>query len=454
MRYLSAIAMLLVITPLWADVVHLKDGSRLEGEVKKSGDGWAVTAPDGKVTQIPADRVQSIELVKPKGSDADVAAQRLADLRQSADVLRDIKVIIDRYSRFIDQNGGTPAGAEARRDLALWQERLARGMTKLGNRWVTPEDQAQAQEKALKTTEEARQLVKQGRLKEAEPILQQALVEDPRGAAALFLRGVLLYKRDQFVDARKSFEAVNEIVPDHGPTLNNLAVILGRQKQWGGSMNYYDQAMLAAPVSRVILDNVAEALNALPASERSGIAAQRVARRFADLDRQLQAQLAPSGQFRWGATWVTQAQLDQLRAAEKEIRDKLDALAAEFDTTQAQITGAAEAISSNDRTMRSIDAGSFLLDANNNPVRVPLPASYYELQRDNDRLSARRQALVTKLDSLRTQAVAVRQRFPVPPYTGVQQFVGVEGAPVLAPMPPVTATTSRPVLPSTAVSAP
>ena len=33
-----------------ADVVHLADGTTLQGDVKRSGEGWAVTADDGTYT--------------------------------------------------------------------------------------------------------------------------------------------------------------------------------------------------------------------------------------------------------------------------------------------------------------------------------------------------------------------------------------------------------------------
>src|SRR5690606_9331331 len=127
--------------------------------------------------------------------------------------------------------------------------------------------------------------------------------------------GVVYYRQDQLVPARRAFESVNASIPDHGPTLNNLAVILWRQNQHIGSLNYYDQAMIAAPADREILNNVAEALNALPANYRDNASAKRVLRRFQEQDVQLQAELAKSGLYRWGAAWVNQEQLEELKKA-------------------------------------------------------------------------------------------------------------------------------------------
>ena len=71
-----------------------------------------------------------------------------------------------------------------------------------------------------------REQLRAGRVAEAESLLQQALNEDPTNPAALYLRGVMLYRADKLVDARKAFEAVNKAVEKHAPTLNNLAVIV------------------------------------------------------------------------------------------------------------------------------------------------------------------------------------------------------------------------------------
>ena len=49
----------------WADVVQLKDGTRLEGEIKRADDGWLVTGEDGKPRFVAGSRVASIE-AKPK----------------------------------------------------------------------------------------------------------------------------------------------------------------------------------------------------------------------------------------------------------------------------------------------------------------------------------------------------------------------------------------------------
>src|SRR5438552_3360847 len=118
MKYLLVV--LVLCTPAFGDVVHLKDGSRLDGDVKKGSAGYVVTLSDGKVQVVAPDQVKSIELAATPGS-PDAAKEKLASLRRSVEYLDDVKKIIEKYQRFIEQNAGTSIETDARKDLATWQ---------------------------------------------------------------------------------------------------------------------------------------------------------------------------------------------------------------------------------------------------------------------------------------------------------------------------------------------
>src|SRR6185295_5504729 len=115
-----------------------------------------------------------------------------------------------------------------------------------------------------------------------DPLLTEAMENDPQCAPALYLRGVLQFQQNQLPAARKSFETVNTVIKDHAPTLNNLAVILSRQNAVMPSLNHYDQAITAAPVNKFILDNVAEALAMVPEDQRKNRVALTLFRKFTE----------------------------------------------------------------------------------------------------------------------------------------------------------------------------
>ena len=91
--------------------------------------------------------------------------------------------------------------ADARQDLATWQERRDQGLVKFGSRWVKPAERAKLQEAALQQATAARRALEAGKFQEAESLINQAIQEDPQNAAAHYLRGLLHFRQDQS-DAR------------------------------------------------------------------------------------------------------------------------------------------------------------------------------------------------------------------------------------------------------------
>jgi Tfp pilus assembly protein PilF len=446
MKVHAFVIALIVAAPAMGDIVHLTDGTKLQGDVKKSPVGYIVTLPGGKMRVIPTDQVKTIELPAPAATmPADSARQKLASMRRSVEYIDDVAKIVERYQRFIEQMIGTAVEADARQDLALWQQRQQNGLVKVGARWVTPAEKEQIREKAIEQSRAARLALKQGRLAEAESLVNQVLSDDPQNPTALYLRGVLQFRQDQLIPARKSFETVNALVANHGPTLNNLGVILARQNQFSPALTFYDQAMMASPRNRDILNNVAEMIYGMPDEARNTTVAARALRRFNEQDEDLVKILSKEGLHRWGATWVTTEQLEQLRRAEREAKDKLDALAAEFDAVKVRISNVDREIEENERAMRRMEAGAYVRDINGTIHQTVLPPLYSELQNDSAKLQRERTEQFARLESLREKAKAVDRELPVPKYSGIQRLMDESNAPVVAPTAPSTkpATTTK-----------
>ena len=431
-RFSIVLSAVLALQPVRADILRLNDGTSMEGVVKRNGDGYDVTDAAGKLTHIAAENVRGIELTAKVGGASD-AEGRLGSLRRSVENITDFKVILERYARFIELNKDPAIAKDAEKDIAIWHDRIARGMTKVGTKWVTADERAALLEKGMVTADQARQLLKQGRLKEAEPILNQAIDEDPTNVSALYLRGWMLYNQEQLLPSRKAFEADVAILKDHAPTLNNLGVVLWRVNAHAQALNYYEQAMLASPLNRDVLDNVAEALNALPVNERAAPVAVKATRRFTEQDTTLQQQMAQRGWYRWGSTWVDRTQLEQFKAAEAELQKKLDAMNIEFEVNKKKVANIDDDIDSNQRRMRSLESSTVVRDSQGNVVRTPLPSRYYDYEAENKKLARDRIDLVAKMEGLRIEAKKAQQQVPMPRFKGVQRMIGVEGTPVLPP---------------------
>jgi tetratricopeptide (TPR) repeat protein len=433
MRIVILLAMMFFTSPLLADIIHLNDGGAINGDIKKAADGWYVTTSDGKTTHVSTEVVRSIELA-PRGDPKDVAVGRLASLRRSIDALGDLKVIIDRYEKFIEQNKGLPIIEEANKDLAQWKDRQANGMVKVGAKWVLPEEKATMQEKALLVVDQARELLKQNKMRDAEATVTRALEADPTNVSALYLKGLILFRQDQIQPARKAFEAVKEAMPDYGPVLNNLAVIQWRQNQQVAAIGTYLAAMQAMPLNKELLNNVAEALNGLTNDQRKSAIVQKAIKLWNEQDTQLQQQMMQLGWYRWGATWVDKAQYDKLQTAEKEVKDKLEKMEADFADAQAKVDSIDSQIKQNRDAMRYMEGQRVAYDATGKPMGIyPLPPQYWDYDRANRRLDVQEKETLALLDALRAKAQIVKQQLPLPKYKGVQLVIGVEGTPVIAP---------------------
>lgn len=426
---LSAVIVLALAVIAQADIVHLKDGTSIEGTLRKSDNGWTITKPDGSTVQVAAAQVQSVEIQR-STHDADQAESGLISLRRAADHLDNLDEIISRYQRFIKNNPNTQAASEAQKDLAQWQSRRDQAMVKYGRQWVTPQQRSELAARSLADVSRARQLLKQGKLKEAAAQLADIIKANPDNAAALYLQGVLLYRQDQIVPARNDFMAVNELMADHAPTLNNLGVIFWRQKQPVGAVKYYNLAMEADPLNKTVLDNTAEALHALSDSEQQTPVALLAARRFKEQDAELSQKMLPEGWHRWGATWVDDKQYQQLREVEKQVQQQLDALAAQYQQLQNDIRQIDAQIDANNRSLQSIAANAYLPDPNGNWVYVGLPSVYYDIQASNRKLQAERSAKVSQLQQIKQSGQRVEKQLPIPKYGGIQHLIGAEGTPL------------------------
>jgi len=412
-----------------ADTVVLNNGTRIDGELERTDDGYNVTTPEGKTIKVAASQVKSIE-VRPSTSPDD-AKKRLESLRRSAEKMTDPKVVISRYNDYLRRFAGTDAADDALADLKVWEDRLAKHMTRAGTKWVTPEELGAIQEEAQISARKARDLVAQGKLREAGPLLDLALQQDPKNPSAIYLRGVVLYRQEQLGQARKAFDTVTQLVQDHGPTLNNLAVILWRQEQYTGALKYYDAAMIASPTDERILSNVAEALEALPREQRESAGTKKIVLHFQEREDALRKKMETRGFFRWGATWVTGERLDQLQEKEREIQGKIKDLEAEFDSAQDKVERIDQEVAETQRNIRRIEATNYGRDSTGRPVRLAYPRVYYELQHDLDTLRHDRSDQTALMDKLRREAKAVKQELPVPRYTGVQRVIETEGTPLI-----------------------
>lgn len=414
-----------------ADVVHLKDGRKLEGNITKTAEGWSVRDASGQVTNVKSSDVVRLEARANAGPD--VAMSRLASLRRSVEGQSDAQKVIDRFDAFIKQYPDTPAADEAKTDLGTWRDRLNKQMVKVADKWLTQEEAAAARGQAQSQAVQARDLMLQTRFKDAGEIIDRILAVDPQQPAGLYLRGVLLHDQQQIVPARKSFDAVQAVMPNHAPTLNNIAVLSWQTRQYAVAMNNYDMAIQALPANRYLLDNVAEALHMLPAEFRNNSTVKRLIKHFNEQDNLLQSRMAKKDLYRWGSTWVSGSELDKLQAAEKKIQERIEAMEIDYQDALDRIDRYDDDIRELQNTLKRIENATIRSDSGGRMVRVPPPRYYYDTARDLQQVQADQAAVIKKAQDLRKKARSIQKEISPPRFAGQQRLIGAEGAPLPPP---------------------
>lgn len=433
--WLLTIIILMAASALRADVVELRDGRQLEGELTKTSQGWVLTTTDGIKTTLSTDQIKRIE-IKPRSGESvqvQVIQSRLDSLQRSVDAQSDAATVVQRYQDFIRQYGDTPVGESAREQLTLWQSRLDQKLVKQADQWVTREQAAQMRRQAGLLSQQARELLVNNQMTQASAAVESALKLEPADALALYLKGVLVYRGDDLNGARRAWDGVIQALPAHGPTLNNLAVIAWRQNRLTEALTFYRQALDALPVNETIIANCAEAINSLSDDQLQTPLAQRLFQRYVEQDQQLSRVMAEKNLYKWGSRYITNQEKAQIDAQKKEIEEQLNDMADRFNRVEADIQQMGLTIERNTRTLRQIESDSWRRDEEGRLFRLSLPPVYYEIQRENNRLSSLQKQAKNELQRLQTQAHDARRQLPQPPFTGVQQIMGAESAPVVNP---------------------
>ena len=439
---LTVAACLAAVSVAAADVVTLRDGSEIEGDVRRVGDGYEITTADGDVRTVPTYDVAGLRRGGRAGGAATDAEAALSSLKRTVLHLDDLAEIVARYDRFLDQFGDRDADlrtdAQAERDK--WQRRLAEGRVRFRGKWVTPAAQRLLAKRALDEVNKVRLLIKAGDDDEARRQLRVRLRAEPSDVSALYLLALLDHRRGDVVSARERYETLADREPRHAPTLNNLAIVLVDQNQLPRAAVFMERALAASPGSKSLLDNAAELLHLIETDD--GVVNNvgdnllgRLRARFERQDEQLAARLAGDGWNRWGSKWVDDETMTKIEAAREEIDRDVLALRQAYQGRQQQLQLVRNEIAAGRQLMRDLERSGTFIDINGIPRKRPPPPSFYETQARVANLEAEADRIAAELPRIEAEAEQVRTRLPVPPYDGRLDPINEDGVPVVMPLP-------------------
>lgn len=437
-----------------ADTIVLKDGTVLTGVVKQVKDGYEITSAAGQSSFVPKADVKSIKLSNEGKVTEQSAKERLASLRRSVEAETQIDRVLDRYKQFIEMNKDTDAAADAQKDIALWQDRRAKGMVKVGSHWLTP---AQRDEYLIATAKLANEIADQiagGDIAGATKRIAQGLEEDPTNVSLAYLDGVLQLRRNRLSEAKRSFDLVVDQIPTHPPTLYNEAAIAAYFKRWPAAIPMFEKVMTLAPNHPEILNGVTEFIRLLPDSHKRSAAFDRLQALYTAQERVVEAEMAKKGMFRFGSGWAPKDKIDELNKKIAEFEEKKKSLQADFDASLDKIKQYQREIDRIEQQLTDIEYNRIVRDATTGRTYyMPRPQIYYDLLEEKSRYERQIQTAKTEGEDLKRKAKELETQAPQMPYAGSVMPVGEAGVPIVLPaganLPgePTTAPATQPSMP-------
>lgn len=328
---------LALASPAFADLIELRDGRKISGTMNRQGDAMVIRAEDGQVITVkPADimKVTLTSTVSPAEA-AEAQWTRIAPSLKSAD---DLQVVIDTLQKFIEQHPESPRAQEARNQVGIYQMLASNNAVKFRGQWMP---RAQIEVKLKQWAEAARPALdyyRQGRLKEAIDAARTALAADEQNPDALTIAGLAAYRANTLLPARSFFATLAESDPSSLLAHNNLAVISWQQKLHAEALLHYARALQVSAQNRLLLDNIAEAVNTYP-GDRNGAPYKTLMRQYEPAETRAQADMAIKGLQRWGSTWVTREHFERLSKNRNTIQDHMARLDAQFRSTSEALAG-------------------------------------------------------------------------------------------------------------------
>lgn len=425
------IVTLLTLSAANAGVLKLKDGSRVEGELRKTASGWEVVTATGTRT-VDESQVVSIESGSGPAAKPEDAPGRVASLKRAVEAMDNIDEIIKRYEVLYSQVDGTPAAADVKAEIAKWRDLKTKNAIKLGSQWLEPAAVKAIDEKNTQLMRQAIASLDQNNPTEAAAFIKQVLDADPGHLGALYLDGLVSYQQQRLPQARRDFEQVVAALPSHWPSVHNLAVLQWRQRAQAAALENFSRAMAGMPLVPLIHDNVLEVANAMTPEMRQSQAGSQLLSRLKTDELRLQGEMEKEDRYRWGSQWVTGSQLEKLKQEQAKMEAQLAQLSKDYAVIDQAVSDIDDQIARNENDINAVESRVWTRDDNGQVVVGERPTVWYDLQREHDRLKDRRQRLVRDRDSVRRQADQLRASAPTPPYSGRLELLSQANAPVFS----------------------
>jgi tetratricopeptide (TPR) repeat protein len=344
----SLVLLLIACAAVRADVLELRDGTKVTGKFAWRGDIAEMTADNGATWEVPKAEVARVTITG-TASPADAAKAEWDFENARIATLDDLNAILMLHEKFLSKFGNEPIADTAKSSLAKYQALQGKDAVKFRGRWMPAADVA-----ALKQTWDDQALpalrhYSAGDFKNAITDANAALKADATNPVALTILGLAQFRVKNVTGAAAAFKTILETDPADVVALNNLAVTAWPQN-FRQAFVYYAKAITAAPGNRLLMDNIAEALNAQ--GKQGDSLATQLYGLWKKNEPAVEAQLAPQGLSRWGAVWVDSRQRQTLDTVISQNQASLRSAQQAFNSDQSTVDRLSGELAENDREYR------------------------------------------------------------------------------------------------------
>jgi tetratricopeptide (TPR) repeat protein len=337
--WILALLALFLAPVLRADIIELTDGRKFNGTMARTGDVITIKVDDGKVVTVKPGDIARITLTSVVSAE-EAAAQEWTRVGAQVKAADDLRAVIDLYKGFAEKYPRAKQAGEAQSMLARYESIADKDPVKFRGKWMPRAQVGVVMKRWTEAARPALELYKAGRTRETLEAVKAVLADDDQNPDALTLGGLAAYRSNNLAQAKTYFTNLAAADPTSVLAENNLAVIATGQKQAGEAFVHYGKALQIMPGQRLLLDNIAEALNAYVAGggDKNSTAYRALAKAYEPAEARMEETMGQEDMVRWGATWVTKVQREQLVAAQERMRDQMGRLESQYTAARNALT--------------------------------------------------------------------------------------------------------------------
>ncbi|MEI7767405.1 MAG: hypothetical protein WCJ97_08215 [Phycisphaerae bacterium] len=321
------------LVPAWADRIVLQDGRVIEGRMRRlNAREMEINPRVGEPFTVMVEEVRSVSLTSDV-TETQKAESRWAAMQARFRAMDKLPDIIKEHDAFITEFPTSDSARSARESREAYQRMQTGKYVKFRRNWVAPEQRDGLLREGRERSVPALDMYRAGKLREAVELAKSALTVDEGNPTALAIMGMVAVRQNQILLAREWFIHMTEFDPDSVLGWNNASVAALQLKREPEALLNFSKALQSGGDNRLVVDNVADFLGSYSGSKTLPSYISLTAT-YAQAETRMVALMAKQGLYRYGSSWVTKEERNNLDATAQLLYGKIRELDLQYRQNQ------------------------------------------------------------------------------------------------------------------------